>query len=80
MTVSTATTAIGKALEELFKLLRENKESQSETELVKEIKSLKKAVDIAEELVDISLRYIRYFSENDRAKFRKLKKKFDKED
>lgn len=80
MTISATAVAIGKAIEQFFSWLKESKTHQSESEIIKELKDLKKAVNIAEEIIDIAFRYIRYYNEDDRAKIRKLKKEFDKKD
>lgn len=78
--ITAAVQAFSKALSELFGLLKEGKLRQSERELIKENRKLKKAADLAEEIIEIVYRYIRYFSEEDRARVRKLIKKFNKND
>lgn len=78
--ITAATTALGKAFEQLFSWLKENKIHQSESVILKDKKNLEEAVNLAEEIIDIAFKYLRCYSEDDRAKLRKLKRKFDKKD
>lgn len=78
--ITAAVQAVSKALSELFGLLKEGKMRQSEKELIRENRKLKKAADLAEEIIELAYKYIRYFSEEDRALTRKLIKKFNKND
>lgn len=78
--ITAAIQALSTAMGQLFDLLKENTARQSERQLIRENKKLKKAADTAEDLIELSYKYIRYYSEEDRATVRKLIKKFNKND
>lgn len=69
---ATVSKAVGDVTKSVFNFLSKKKERQSETEIIKEKRSLKKATDIAEEMWSIAFRNIDLFSEKDKEKFLKL--------
>lgn len=80
MAITEAISKVGDAIKGIFDYVKETKEHQSETQVLKELKSVKKAVNIAEQIFYITDVYIPQFSEDDRKKYEKLRIKFDKKD
>lgn len=79
MWVALATTVsktVGDVSQSLFNFLSKRKDHQSETEIIKEKRRLKKASDIAEEMWGIAFRNIDSFTEKDKKKFLKLYEDF----
>lgn len=72
----TALTEAITALEKMLEAYRTSLEEQTTTEVVKEKKSLKKASDITEEILDIVENYKHLFSEKDLKRYNKLRSKF----
>lgn len=69
---ATISKAVGDVTKSVFGFLSKKKERQSETEIIKEKRELKKATDIAEEMWSIAFRNIDLFSEKDKKRFLKL--------
>lgn len=67
--ISAAVEAFFKTLSSGFDFASTAKEHQSETQIIKENKKLKKASDIAEKIISLVYKYLDYFSEKDRKKF-----------
>lgn len=80
MAITEAVAKVGEAVKSLFDYVKETKEHQSETQVIKEFKRLKKATNIAEQIFYVTDCYIPYFSEDDKKKYEKLRLKFDKKD
>lgn len=64
------------ALEKMLETYKTSLEEQTTTEVVKEKKSLKKASDITEQILDIVDNYKHLFTEKDLKKYTKLRSKF----
>lgn len=67
-----AVEAVSNAVKGIFDFASTAKEHQSETQIIKENKKLKKASDIAEKIISLGYKYLDYFNEKDRKKFVKL--------
>lgn len=67
-----AVESVSGALKGIFDFASTAKEHQSETQIIKENKKLKKASDIAEKIISLGYKYLDYFNEKDRKKFVKL--------
>lgn len=80
MPLDDAIQSVGEAFTSLFNWLRTNKEEQSETQLIKDKKRLKDATNIAEEIFVITDKYKDFFMAEDKEKYDKLRKKFDRKD
>lgn len=78
MTAFEALEAIGNAIKSISDSFAVLKKRQSETEILKEKKRLKKAVDIAEEIIEIMFKYLPLYLEQDADDLQKLVKKFRK--
>lgn len=72
--------AVGEAFTSLFNYCRTNKEHQSETQIVKDKRRLKKATNIAQELFAITDLYSNCFSSKDKRAYKKLRREFDELD
>ncbi|MBS6552909.1 MAG: hypothetical protein KH321_03085 [Clostridium sp.] len=70
--ISTAIEAFFKSLSSGFDYASTSKEHQSETQIIKDKKRLKKATDIAEKIISLVYKYLDCFDEKDRKKFIKL--------
>lgn len=75
-----AVEAISNTVKSCFDFASTAKEHQSETEIIKENKQLKEAVNIAEEILEITESCYAHFSDDDWKRYKKLKKKFNKKD
>ena len=64
------------ALEKMLEAYKTSLEEQTTTEVVREKKSLKKASDITEEILDIVEKYKHLFTEKDLKHYNKLRSKF----
>ena len=69
---ATVSKAVGDVTKSVFDFMSKKKERQSETEIIKEKRELKKATNIAEEMWSIAFRNIDSFSEKDKERFLKL--------
>lgn len=78
MTAFEALEVIGNAIKSVSDSFAVLKKRQSETEILKEKKRLKKAVDIAEEIIEIMFKYLPLYLEQDADDLQKLVKKFRK--
>lgn len=72
--------AIGDAFKSAADYAKIAKKRQSETEIIKEKRQLKKAANTAEKIFRIFLKYIDKLSEEDREKVEDLLNDFDKDD
>lgn len=73
-----AVESLGSAIKGASECFATSKKRQSETEILKEKKRLKKAVDIAEEIIEIMFKYLPLYLEQDVDDLQKLVKKFRK--
>lgn len=64
--------AISSCVSSISKIFVTSKEKQLETELIKEKRSYKEGLDIAEKMIALIAKYIEGFSEVDKKKFAKL--------
>lgn len=78
MTAFEALEVIGNAIKSVSDSFAVLKKRQSETEILKEKKRLEKAVDIAEEIIEIMFKYLPLYLEQDADDLQKLVKKFRK--
>lgn len=78
--VPKAVESVSNAIKGIFDYASTSKEHQSETQIIKENKKLKEAVNIAEEILLITDNYQVHFSDEDWKQYKKLKKKFNKKD
>ena len=69
---------VGEAIKNGFSYAEKVKEKQSETAILKDRKNLQKAVDIAEEIIEIMFKYLPLYLEQDADDLQKLVKKFRK--
>lgn len=69
---ATVSKAVGDVTKSVFDFLSKKKDKQSETEIIKEKRELKKATNIAEEMWGIAFRNIDLFPEKDKERFLKL--------
>lgn len=70
--------AIGNAIKSVSDNFYILKKKQSETAILKDRKNLQKAVDISEEIIGITSKYIPLYTEDDSEEYLKLLKKFRK--
>lgn len=70
--------ALFDSLSNFFSFAETNKEHQAESEIIKDKKKLKKASDISEEILMLTVRYKKYMTPKDQAKLLRLIKKFNK--
>ena len=75
--VPKAVESVSNAIKGIFDYATTSKEHQSETQIIKENKKLKEAVNIAEEILLITDNYQVHFSDEDWKQYKKLKKKFN---
>lgn len=80
LSISAAVEATANAIKGVFDFASTAKEHQAETEIIKENKQLKEAVNIAEEILEITESCYAHFSDDDWERYKKLKKKFNKKD
>ena len=78
MTAFEALEVIGNAIKSVSDSFAVLKKRQSETEILKEKKRLKKAVDIAENIIQLIYKYLPLMSEEDVEDFKKYVEKFKK--
>ena len=78
MTAFEALEVIGNAIKSVSDSFAVLKKRQSETEILKDRKSLQKAVDISEEIIEIMFKYLPLYLEQDADDLQKLVKKFRK--
>ena len=72
--------AVGEAFTSLFNYCQTNTEHQSETQIVKDKRRLKKATNVAQQIFAISDKYQQDYTLHDRKAYQRLRAKFDKED
>lgn len=73
---SDAVQSVGEAFTSLFNYFKTEKEVQCQTQILKELKKLEKAVNIAEKMFNIFFKYINNLSQEDKETIIKLLKKF----
>ena len=78
MTAFKALEVIGNAIKSISDSFAVSKKRQSETEILKEKKRLKKAVDIAEDIIQLTYKYLPLMTEEDVEDFKKYVEKFKK--
>lgn len=76
--ITKAIEKVGEAIKNGFSYAEKVKEKQSETAILKDRKNLQKAVDIAEEIIEIMFKYLPLYLEQDVDDLQKLVKKFRK--
>lgn len=70
--------AIGDAFKSVFDYAKTAKTKQSETQIIKELKKLEKAVDTAEKMFNIFFKYFDDLSEDDQKAIEKMLAKFQR--
>lgn len=78
--IAEAIKSVGEAFKGLADFMKTSKEHQSETQLVKDKKRLKKATNIAQEIFRITDEFKHQFSEDVLKEYEKLRKQFDEQD
>lgn len=78
MTAFEALEVIGNAIKSISDSFAVLKKRQSETEILKEKKRLKKAVDIAEDIIQLIYKYLPLMNEEDVEDFKRYVEKFKK--
>ena len=78
--ITEAIKSVGEAFKSLFDYCKSSKENQSQTQIVKDKKRLKKATNIAQEIFWITDEYKHSFSDEALKKYEELRKEFDKKD
>lgn len=76
--LTNAIEAIGNAIKSISDSFAVFKKRQSETEIIKEKKRLKKAVDIAENIIQLTYKYLPLMTEEDVEDLKKHVEKFKK--
>ena len=76
--VAKAIETVGNAVKSISDYAKTAKKRQSETQIIKELKQLEKAVDVAEEIIEIMFKYLPLYLEQDADDLQKLVKKFRK--
>ena len=76
--ITEAVKAIGEAFKILADFAKTDKTRQSETQLIKELKRLEKAVNAAEKMFNIFFQYFEKLSDEDKKEIEKLLEKFQK--
>lgn len=74
--ITEAVKAIGEAFKSLFDFAETAKTRQSETQIIKELKKLEKAVNAAEKMFNIFFQYFEKLSDEDKKEIEKLLEKF----
>ena len=74
--ITEAVKAIGEAFKSLFDFAETAKTRQSETQIIKELKKLEKAVNAAEKMFNIFFQYFDKLPEDDQKELEKLLEKF----
>ena len=74
--ISDAIKSVGEAFASLFDFAETAKTRQSETQIIKELKKLEKAVNAAEKMFNIFFQYFEKLSDEDKKEIEKLLEKF----
>lgn len=74
--MNTAITAFFEMLKQFFELRETDIEHKPTTDAIKDKKTLKKATNITEQILEITDNYVESFDEKDAKKYEKLKKRF----
>lgn len=72
----TAISSLMELLKSLCGLKQTDLENKTTLEVVKDKKSLKKGTNYAEKLIDITDKYVKFFSDSDLKRYKSLKRKF----
>lgn len=72
--------SVSEAFKSLFDCAAKTKDRQAETQIIKDKKRLKKATNIAQEIFTITDGLKSAMSEDERERYEKLRKQFDKKD
>lgn len=76
--VAKAIEVIGNAVKSISDYAKTAKKRQSETQIIKELKKLEKAVDVAEKMFNIFFKYFDDLSEDDQKAIEKMLAKFQR--
>ena len=74
--ITAAITAFCEMVKSFFGFKQTDIEHKPTTELVKEKKSLKKATNYTEQIIEIVDKYVAFFDSSDKRKYKSLKRKF----
>ena len=74
--VAKAIETVGNAVKGISDYAKTAKKRQSETQIIKELKKLEKAVDVAEKMFNIFFQYFEKLSDEDKKEIEKLLEKF----
>lgn len=74
--ISDVIKSVGEAFTSLFDFAETAKTRQSETQIIKELKKLEKAVNAAEKMFNIFFQYFEKLSDEDKKEIEKLLEKF----
>ena len=74
--IPAAVKSVGEAIKSLFDYADTAKTRQSETQIIKELKKLEKAVNAAEKMFNIFFQYFEKLSDEDKKEIEKLLEKF----
>ena len=74
--IAEAIKSVGEAFKGFADFMKTSKEHQSETQIIKELKKLEKAVDTAEKMFNIFFQYFEKLSDEDKKEIEKLLEKF----
>ena len=76
LNITAAVKSVGEAFKSLFDFAETAKTRQSETQIIKELKKLEKAVNAAEKMFNIFFQYFEKLSDEDKKEIEKLLEKF----
>ena len=76
LNITAAVKSVGEAIKSLFDYADTAKNRQSETQIIKELKKLEKAVNAAEKMFNIFFQYFEKLSDEDKKEIEKLLEKF----
>ena len=76
--VAKAIETVGDAVKGISDYAKTAKKPQSETQIIKELKKLEKAVDTAEKMFNIFFRYFDRLEEEDKKEIERMLKKFQR--
>nr|DAV00869.1 MAG TPA: hypothetical protein [Caudoviricetes sp.] len=76
--VAKAIETVGDAVKGISDYAKTAKKRQSETQIIKELKKLEKAVDTAEKMFNIFFRYFDRLEEEDKKEIERMLKKFQR--
>ena len=76
--VAKAIETVGDAVKGISDYAKTSKNRQSETQIIKELKKLEKAVDVAEKMFNIFFKYFDKLEEEDQKAIERMLKKFQR--